>query len=126
MTRRMSVQQCDELQTRMLKHFSLMPPGMNNSVAVCASMVGNKRIPKATRRAMEISDAFIRLEREGNFETYVSIEDTINDVRYGMGISMIAWFLIRIFATAIIKWLWHQYYTVDGGIVVVTTQADPV
>lgn len=104
----MTVAEGCDLQQRMLEHFNLLPPKMSSSETLKASKV--KRLPRKTEQALEASDIFLQLMDDPFTHGIQSADDAINEIRYSMGFSWLAWMFARYFITELIKWLWAEYH----------------
>ena len=100
-----SIQNQCEIQERMLNHFGIMPPKMSYGMVVKA-----KRLPRKTELALTVSDIFFNLSDDFEVHGIQSADDAINEIRYSMGFSWLAWMFARYFITELIKWLWAEYH----------------
>ena len=100
-----SIQNQCEIQERMLNHFGIMPPKMSYGMVVKA-----KRLPKKTELALTVSDIFFNLSDDFEVHGIQSANDAVNEIRYSMGFSWLAWMFARYFITELIKWLWVEYH----------------
>ena len=105
----MTVAEGCALQQRMLEHFNLLPPRMSASETLKA-----KRLPRKTEQALEASDIFLQLMDDPFTHGIQSADDAINEIRYSMGFSWLAWVFARYFLTELIKWLWVEYHKESG------------
>lgn len=111
----MSTELIDAVKIKMLAEHNL--PCGNISMASAVRPRNRKRLAHKTQRALEISDHFFDIVNEPPIDEanpanrYMSLEDTIVEVRYRMGTGTMTWLLIRWFVVPIIEWLWRYYFT---------------
>ena len=104
----LSVREGCDLQQRMLEHFNLTPPKMSSSETLKGFKV--RRLPRKTEQALEASDIFLQLMDDPFTHGIQSANDAVNEIRYSMGFSWLAWMFARYFITELIKWLWVEYH----------------
>lgn len=104
----LSVREGCDLQQRMLEHFNLTPPKMSSSETLKGFKV--RRLPRKTEQALEASDIFLQLMDEPTVHDIYRVEDAVNEIRYSMGFSWLAWMFAKYFITELIKWLWEEYH----------------
>lgn len=96
------------LQQRMLEHFNLTPPKMSSSETLKGFKV--RRLPRKTEQALEASEVLFALLDDPIAHDIQSANDAVNEIRYSMGFSWLAWMFARYFITELIKWLWEEYH----------------
>ena len=104
----MTVAEGCDLQRRMLEQFNLLPPSMSSSEALKPAKA--RRLSHRAVQALEASDVFLALMDDPYTHGIANVTDAINEIKYSMGFSWLAWFIARQFLTALIRWLWEEYH----------------
>ena len=99
-----------DLQRRMYEHFDIdLPENSFLHMTGIAVASRTKRMSTKAQRAYDISEAFLQLAEDVDGGPY-SASEMSEAIRYKMGYSWLAWFLVKNFAVPIIRWLWREYH----------------